>query len=459
MNNIKLNEISNFSVLTEAINKRKAFLTSKVRQKSIPVIDAFHGEMRFMMHPNVQTKILEFTQQLFSGEAYLHEINGNLYSKSQPKILRKLAIEKLFSRMGKRGLDISIDEVLVCPYSSLMMLEVAVASIARPNGIILCPEGFYKSNAHHVEKFGLKIKIFPIDFKNDAKIDPESLQEAIEQYRDNLCGLLLTIPGNPLTTDYTEAELIEIGKILVKEKIKTIVDASFEWVKPDYLPLGAINVVLNGNSYQLFEQTVTITGLSKGHHAMGPFKIGAAASGDRAWLAKMKHLLTIPFQRETTGMARIVLEETPQSYLYENQIAMMNAQKQAKLHCQRINEKFGFPALSYLGTSKYGPFMVLTLNNDLLSMADIKDGWQLADMLLATVSLNVVAGVRMGLSRPAVRINIDAPRINGKKKPEVIDNVFQRIELFVRMLVEQKLTYTDALVQLGVNQPIGISQK
>lgn len=65
----------------------------------------------------------------------------------------------MYHRWRKAGLAVTADEVLVCPYSSLTMLDAVLASVARPDGVILCPEGFYKSTLEHTEKFGLSIRV------------------------------------------------------------------------------------------------------------------------------------------------------------------------------------------------------------------------------------------------------------------------------------------------------------
>lgn len=198
------------------INERKSYIFSKLKSRDMSIIDAFHGEMNFTMHPNVQTKLLDFTRRILSESADLSEEDGRLYSKSQPKILRQLAAQKLFHRFAKVGFHIDINEVLVCPYSSLVMLEAAISTIAKPNGLILCPTGFYKSNALHIEKFGLKLQVFPADIDQDARIDPNQLQLAIQLHRADLCGILLTLPGNPFVAEYSAEELQAIGQVIVE---------------------------------------------------------------------------------------------------------------------------------------------------------------------------------------------------------------------------------------------------
>jgi len=445
--------------LIKAIGARKSKVSAKIKATGVPIIDAFHGEMHSLMDPNVQRRLLKVTEALLSGSANLAEADGHLYNKSQPNILRQLAADKLFGRLRKAGLDISMDEVVVCPYSSIVMLEAAIATVARPGGVILCPEGFYKSNGLHIEKYGLQLRLFTADPEKDARINPPHLRKAIREYREELCGILLTMPGNPLVAEYSLKELKAIGRVLVQEGVHVIIDSTFDQIQSDYIPLAAVNVELGGKTYRLHDQIVTITGLSKGHHSIGPFKIGVAATGDAKWRQAIKGQLTISFQRETTAMARVVIEETSEKYLKKNRRLMMERQQEAKKYYTRINQKFGPNAVSYLGSSKYGPFMLLTVRQDILAKAGIEDGWQLADMLLAAVGLKTVAGPRMGLPMPAVRINIDAPRTSWKKEPALLEGgVFGKIERFLNQILKHGLTYPKALARIGVESTIGVVQ-
>ena len=270
------------------------------------------------MHPRVQQAVLDTTRELLAEDADLLEADGRPFDKSQPHLLRQLAADRLYTRWRKAGLAVSADDVLVCPYSSLTMLEAAMASVARPDGVILCPEGFYKSNRQHIEKLGLSIRLFPADLDRDGKIDAWHLRRAIQTHREQLCALLFTMPGNPLIATYSAEELQAIGRVVVEEGVRVIVDATLDAVVPDYVPLAAITVDSAGRSQSLFDRTVTIAGLSKGHHAVGPYKIGAAITGDARWRADIRRQLAVPLQRETTALARVVLEQTPEEFFHQN---------------------------------------------------------------------------------------------------------------------------------------------
>ncbi len=426
-------------------------------QRRGPLVDVYHGEMRFHMHPQVQQALLDTTSKLLTEDADLLEPDGRPLDKAQPRILRELAADRLYARWRQAGLAVSADDVLVCPYSSLVMLEAVMASVARPDGVILCPEGFYKSNRQHIEKLGLSIRLISAPPDRDGKIDPWQLRRAIQAHREQLCAVLLTMPGNPLIATYTVEELRAIGRVVIEEDIRVIVDATLDAVVADYMPLAAVTVDCAGIPQSLYDRTVTIAGLSKGHHAVGPYKLGAAITGNAGWRADIRRQLAVPLQRETTALARVVLERTPQDFFENNREILGQAQDQARRLCEKLEGRFGFPAVIPVGSSRHGPFLLIRLADRLVKQAGLEDGWQLTEFLLGGAGLETVAGPLMGLREPIVRINVDAPRIGVKKDPALLDEVFDRLAALVQGILDDKVTYRGMLGDIGEPVQAGLS--
>jgi NAD/NADP transhydrogenase alpha subunit/aspartate/methionine/tyrosine aminotransferase len=412
--------------------------------------------MRFGMDAHVRQAVMDTTRGLLAGDADLLEPDGRPFDKSQPRLLRQLAADRLYARWRKAGLAVSEDDVLVSPYSSLTMLEAALASVARPDGVVLCPEGFYKSNRQHIEKLGLSIRLFPAPADLDGKIDPWHLRRAIQSHREQLCALLFTMPGNPLIATYSAAELHAIGQVILEEDVRVIIDATLDAVVPDYVPLAAVTVDSAGRSQSLFDRTVTIAGLSKGHHAIGPYKIGAAITGDARWRADIRRQLAVPFQRETTALARVVLELTPDRFFEDNRQILIQAQEEARLLCEKLEGRFGFPAVIPVGSARFGPFLLIRLADGVVRQAGIEDGWQLAEFLLGGAGLETVAGPLMGFTEPMVRLNVDAPRIGVNKDPALLAEVFDRLEALIQDVLASKLTYRSLLEDIGEASPGGL---
>ncbi len=426
-----------------------------------PLIDVYHGEMRFHMHAQVRQAVLDTTGKLLTEDADLLETDGRPFDKAQPRILRQLAADRLYARWRQAGLAVSADDVLLCPYSSLFMLEAVMASVARPNGVILCPEGFYKSARQHIEKFGLSIRMIPAPPEHDGKISPWELRRAIQVHREQLCALLLTMPGNPLIATYTEDELQAIGRVVIEEDVRVIIDATLDAVVADYMPLAAVTVDCAGTPQPLFDRTVTIAGLSKGHHAVGPYKLGAAITGNAGWRADIRRQLAVPLQRETTALARVVLERTPGDFFEKNRKVMGQAQVEARQLCEKLEGRFGFPAVIPVGSSDQsyhqGPFLLIRLADRLVELAGLENGWQLAELLLGEAGLETVAGPLMGLLEPIVRINVDAPRIGVKKDSALLHEVFDRLGTLVQDVLDGKVTYRGMLASIGEPAEVGPS--
>lgn len=268
------------------------------------------------------------------------------------------------------------------------------------------------------------------------------------------------MPGNPLETDYGVDELNKIGRVIAQSKVRVIVDAAFTGIHIKHRPLAAVMVKDNlGNEHDLYDQTITITGISKGHHACGPYKIGAATSGNSDWLAEVRKNLTVTFQRETTLLAKAVIENTPLSYLEQNEQDMIRSQREAKAYFHELDELFGENAIRYFGKTTYGPFLLISFREDILAQAEIEDGWQLADMLMAAAGINCVAGCLMGITDPVVRININAPRTGSTKNPKLLTLLFERLTQLLSKIVFEDLTYPDALAKIDVLESVSIAPK
>ena len=436
---------------------RSARLRRLVEEQGVVVIDVFHGEMRFTMHPQAQSAVMDVTRDLLAGNAGLLESDGSPFDKCQPRLLRQLVADRLYARWRTAGLAVHAEDVLVCPYSSLAMLEAALASVARPGGVILCPEGFYKNNREHIEKLGLSLRLFPTHLERDGRIDAWHLRRAIQTHREQLCALLFTMPGNPLIATYSAEELQAIGGVVIEEGVRVIIDATLDAVAPDHVPLAAVLVDSAGESSSLFDRTVTIAGVSKGHHAIGPYKFGAAITGDPVWRADIRRQLAVPFQRETTAVARVVLEQTPEEFFAANRLTLSRAQMEARRLCKELEDTFGFPVVIPVGSSFNGPFLLIRLADSVLRQAGIADGGQLAEFLLGGAGLETVAGPRMGLREPVVRINIDAPRIGVKKDPTLLAEVFARLAALVQAVLDGELTYQGVLGRIDESSRNGRS--
>lgn len=420
------------------------------------VIDAYHGETGLPLAESAVVALDLAWRELLHTQPPDEYADGTLYHKRQPLVLRELAAHKLFARLsepvdGVPGVRVSPEEVIVCPYSSTMLLEEAVATLARPGGVIVYPEGAYKSSGIHVEKYGLRMQACPVAADDSFKIDPELLAACLDYFaeRGELCGVLLTLPGNPVFTDYSAEELLAIGRVLLARGVPVICDMAFDCMVARHIPIASVEIPTADGVRRLYDQVLTITGNSKGYNAFGPCKLGAACSGDAQWLAAIRERLTISFQRESTHLARAIIEHTPESYFEHNRVRMLEQLARAHGHIAAINDRFGATAIRPLG-SRQGMFLTVVFDDALLDRAGVGASAEIEDLLLAAAGIDSVALDRTGSARLGVRFNVLAPRkAPGRESADLVDELFDRLEQLI-LEIRNGLTYAKVLAERGL---------
>jgi aspartate/methionine/tyrosine aminotransferase len=405
------------------------------------VIDAYHGETGLPLDTSAELALQRAWDELLRKQTPPEYTDGKLYDKLQPFILRQLAAEKLFTSLynpaqGVAGIRVRPAEIIVCPYSSTVLLEEAIATLARPEGVIICPEGFYKSAGSHISKFGLRIVPCPAVEGNSLKIDPQKLAQYIRRFNltGELCGILLTMPGNPVTAEYSLTELERIGTVLANSATPIICDMSFDGMVQSHVPLASLTVPSASGPVRLYDKILTITGNSKAYNAFGPCKLGAACTGNAEWLEQIKTRLTIAFQRETTHLVRAVVANTSTAYFERNRSIMAKQQARAHAHLAKINNRFGSGTLQPLG-SPQGMFLTGVFDRSIFQNTDIQSSSDIEHNLLAIAGIDSVALDRTGSPRLGIRLNILAPRkAAGREDASLIDELFDRIEKFIEDL-------------------------
>lgn len=404
------------------------------------IIDAYHGETGLPLDISAKHALRQAWDELLTKSLPVDYSDDKLYDKRQPLILQQLAADNLFSRLYYptpeiTGIKVRPEEVIVCPYSSMVLIEEALATIARPNGVVVCPEGFYKNFGLSARKLGLQIITCPNAADNTFKVDAEALAVCLQGVRStgNLCGVLLTLPGNPVVSNYTLKELIAIGRTLIDANVPILLDMGFDRLVSDYVPLASLRIPTPNGEIRLYDRILSITGNSKGYNAFGPCKIGAACTGDQTWLKLLYDRLTVSFQRETTHIARAVIAHTKDAYFERNRQLMHTQYVIALDHIRQINQRFG-NVLQPLGSPE-GIFMGLCFDSTLLQTANITTSSKLEEALLQSVGVDSVALARTGSPRLGLRLNIFAPRkYVGQERQTLVDELFYRIEEFIESI-------------------------
>ena len=403
-----------------AMDTRKKVLKALWRANNTePILDAFHGEMNWSLCPEAGEAVCATMEALVDGTHTLAEADGTLYDKRTPRVLRELAVTHTFDRLLEAGIPVQPEEVLVAPYSALAMFDAILQSLNKltPGGRLLCPAGFYKDHINHIDAAGLKLMHVDADPADNCKLRPDVLLDAVrvaKQSSEGLAGLNLTIPGNPLVAEYSQADVNGIAEVCELEDVKVVVDASFDKILPPYPPI-ASGRTATGEAHSMYDRTMTVVGMSKAYMAFGPLKMGAAACGDAAWRRLVQSQLVLTFQRETTALAAAVLENTPITFLDTGRNTTIAQMAKCVDHVHKLNAGRATPVLEIVGEAKYGPFMLVTLPQHLLDAAGITRGHELTEVLLAVCGLDTVSSDRVGLDVPAVRLNVACPRVTAEK--------------------------------------------
>lgn len=426
------------------------------------IIDAWHGEIACHLSHKTEQVLQKALQDVLYDrqDQYFDPYTRSPYDKHQPYVLKELVATKLFAHLeypkpNIKGVKVTADDVIVAPYSSFMILKAALMSIAKPSGIVLMAENFYKNNAIIFKSCGLRIKTYRADLNNNGKIDIDELIRLIRLYKakDQLCGLFFTYPGNPLIYTFSREELTRIGEIIVKEEIPTIIDSVFTNMAPveDCVPLASMEVIVNGKEHRLFDYILTISGTSKLTHSPGPWKIGAACSGNTSWLNILKSLLDLNFQRETTHLAKVILESLTQEDIELRRNYYIQQQAKSRELIEKINKAHVCNAIKVYNELPYGPFICASLHPSLLEKAGIKDAWQLQDFLLCGAGIYSLSLAQTGALEIGVRLNVGVPRINNIKKGEFIEDLFSRFGLLISK-IKHGFTYSMALGQFNLDK-------
>lgn len=406
------------------------------------VIDAYHGETGLSVDPPAAAALDIAWRELMMKTQGAEYRDRRLYDKHQPEMLRNLAADRIFQRLrepgsGVTGVPVDPSEVVVCAYSSTVLLEEAVATIARPDGVLVCPEGYYKCAAAHVAKYGMHLVACATTPDDGFAIDPEALAQCLKDRAEqgDLCGVLLTLPGNPVVAGYSVDDLIAIGKVLIEADVPVICDMSFDLLTEGHIPLAAVTVPTADGPVRLYDRILTIAGNSKAFNAFGPAKLGAACTGNREWLAQIADRLRVQIQRETTHLARAVLEHTTPEYLARNRQVLRGRVAHARELVAGINSRLGADLLRPLGRCD-GMFLTVEFDEVVLKEIDTVSSSALRDLLREEAGIECLALDCTGSTRLGVRFNVVAPRFGpGQEAPELVDELFDRVECLLRRIV------------------------
>jgi len=181
------------------------------------------------------------------------------------------AISKKFKR--DNDLNYAPDQIVVSTGAKQSLANV-VLSLVNPGDEVILPAPYWVSYEEIVKVAGGIPVIIPTSIKEDYKINPEALEEAINE-KTRL--VIYSSPCNPSGSVYTQSEIAAIANVLRKhDNVFTISDEIYELI--NFTSRHASLAAEPG----MIERVITVNGVSKGF-AMTGWRLGYI--GAPKWIA------------------------------------------------------------------------------------------------------------------------------------------------------------------------------
>ncbi len=178
----------------------------------------------------------------------------------------KNAVIKKFKR--ENNLTYTSDQITVGTGGKQVLYNAFVATLNKGDEVII-PAPFWVSYPDMVLLAGGKPKFIKCGEEDSFKLTPSKLKKAITKKTK---WIILNSPSNPTGAAYTKKEIINLGKVLLKNKnILILSDDIYEHVKFDNFKFFTIAQIK-----KLKDRTLTMNGVSKAY-AMTGWRIGYAA--------------------------------------------------------------------------------------------------------------------------------------------------------------------------------------
>lgn len=299
------------------------------------------------------------------------------------------AISNKFKR--DNGIDYSTEQIVVSTGAKQSIANV-VLSLINPGDEVIVPAPYWVSYAEII-KMAEGIPVFiDTSIKNDFKISPSELQDAINS---KTRMMIYSSPCNPSGSVYSKEELRSLADVLVNyPSITVISDEIYEHINftGSYFSIGAFP--------DMYNQVVTINGVSKSF-AMTGWRLGYI--GAPLHIAQACTKIQGQFTSGTSSIsqrAAIAAVSANPSLIHEMRDAFLSRrdfilEELNKINGININQPQGafyvFPDVSAFFNKSYGDFKIT--NSDKLAM-----------YILETAKVAVVTGNAFG-SPNCIRIS------------------------------------------------------
>lgn len=272
------------------ISKRASNIKVSPVRKLIPYQEEAVKKGKKVYHLNIGQPDLptppEFTEFILkSGEktlSYAHS-KGNL------------GLRQAMSRFYKENfnLDFNEEEILITSGGSEALLFVLTA-IFDVGDEILISEPYYANYNSFFEMLEIKVNAFSSKAEDGFHLPPK--EDIIAKITPNTKAILLTHPGNPTGTVYTDEELKIIGDIAKEHGLYIISDEVYRLLSYDNKIATSM-----GAFPEYRENTIIIESISKTYSACGA-RIGAIVSKNKEFISQVYKLCQARLSVSTLDM-------------------------------------------------------------------------------------------------------------------------------------------------------------
>lgn len=238
--------------LSPSSTLRITALANKLRSEGADVVSFGAGEPDFDTPGFIKDAAIEAIKSGFTK-----------YTPSTGTPELKKAIQEKFKR--ENNLSYCAEQIVVSSGAKHCLFNI-VFTIIDDGDEVLLPLPYWVSYPEMIKASGGKARFVCTSPDNDFKITAEDIKKNLSS-RTRL--LILNSPANPTGTVYSKAELEEIARVCVDNKIYVISDEIYEKLIYDNQP----HISIASLDEEIFKLTFTVNGLSKAYSMTG-WRIG-----------------------------------------------------------------------------------------------------------------------------------------------------------------------------------------
>ncbi|CAI8167121.1 MAG: Aspartate aminotransferase [Flavobacteriales bacterium UBA4585] len=191
------------------------------------------------------------------------------------------------------GIDYTADQIVISTGAKQSLLNIFLA-LVNPGEEVIIPAPYWVSYMDQAKYCGAEVKVLSTTMEGGFKITADQLEKAITPKSK---VLIFSSPNNPCGAIYSKEDLAAIAAVVAKHpNLYIISDEIYE-----LLNYGEVKHVSIASFPEVYNQTITVNGLSKGF-AMTGWRVGYI--GAPSWIAKACTKFQSNFTSGTNSIAQ-----------------------------------------------------------------------------------------------------------------------------------------------------------